>query len=121
MDLHAVYARGKSHAITIVAEGAPHNADALAQYFHAHQTRLGFDFRVCRLGHVQRGGAPGVFDRMLATRLGAGAIDALVAGHDGVLLGSIGGQVTRTPLAEAVHRKKPLDPTLLELAHAMAQ
>jgi 6-phosphofructokinase 1 len=121
MDLHAAYARGKSHAITIVAEGAPHNADALAQYFQAHRERLGFDFRVCRLGHVQRGGAPGVFDRILATRLGAAAVDTLDAGPDGVLLGWIGGQVVRTPLAEAVHRKKTLDPVLLELAHAMAQ
>jgi 6-phosphofructokinase 1 len=121
MNLHAAYARGKSHAITIVAEGARHNAQALASYFHAHQERLGFDFRVCQLGHVQRGGAPGVVDRMLATRLGAAAVEALDAGDHGVLLGSIGGQVARTPLAEAVHRKKPLDPTLLELAHALAQ
>jgi 6-phosphofructokinase 1 len=121
MDIHAAYERGKSHAITIVAEGAKYNAEALAQYFQAHQARLGFDLRVCRLGHVQRGGAPGVADRMLATRLGAAAVEHFDAGHDGVLLGIIDGKVTGTPLAEVIHRKRLLDTSLLELARALAQ
>jgi 6-phosphofructokinase 1 len=120
-EIRAAYERGKSHAITVVAEGAPYNAEALARYFALHQARLGFDLRVCRLGHVQRGGAPGVADRMLATRLGAGAVEQLAAGRDGILVGSIANVVTATPLAEVVNRRKPLDMRLLELAHVLAQ
>jgi 6-phosphofructokinase 1 len=120
-DIRAAYERGKSHAIVIVAEGAACNVEALARYFASHQARLGFDLRVCRLGHVQRGGAPGMADRMLGSRLGAAAVDYLDSGRDGVLLGSVGGQVIGTPLAEVVDRRKPLDTGLLELARALAQ
>jgi 6-phosphofructokinase len=58
---------------------------------------------------------------MLATRLGAAAVEHFDAGHDGILLGIIDGQVTGTPLAEVVRRKKPVDTSLLELARALAQ
>ena len=121
MAMREAYERGKTHAIVVVAEGARHNAEALAQYFKAHEARLGFELRVCKLGHVQRGGAPGVADRMLATRLGAAAIEHLDAGRDGVLLGIIDGKVAGTPLADVVDRKKPLDMSLLELARILAQ
>lgn len=120
-DLNAAYERGKSHAIVVVAEGAQHNAEALAEYFGHHKARLGFDLRICRLGHVQRGGAPGVADRMLATRLGAAAIAQIDAGRTGVLVGIIGGQVVATPLSEVVGRRKGLDPALLQLARVLAQ
>lgn len=120
-DLNAAYERGKSHAIVVVAEGAQHNAEALAEYFGHHKARLGFDLRICRLGHVQRGGAPGVADRMLATRLGAAAIAQVDAGRTGVLVGIVGGQVVATPLGEVVGRRKGLDPALLQLARVLAQ
>jgi 6-phosphofructokinase 1 len=120
-QIRSAYERGKSHAIAVVAEGARHNAEALAQYFKLHEARLGFDLRVCRLGHVQRGGAPGVVDRMLATRLGAAAVEQLAAHQAGVLLGSIDGKIAATPLAEVVQRRKALDMGLIELAHVLAQ
>lgn len=120
-ELRQAYARGKSHAIVVVAEGARLNAEALARYFKAHEARFGFDLRVCTLGHVQRGGAPGVADRMLATRLGAGAIEHHHAGRDGVLVGIIDGKVIGTPLAEVAGRLKPLDMSLLDLARILAQ
>ncbi len=121
VEMRQSYARGKSHAIVVVAEGAKLNADALAQYFKAHEARLGFELRVCKLGHVQRGGAPGVSDRMLATRLGAAAIEYLDAGRDGVLVGVIDGKVAGTPLADVADRLKPLDMSLLEMARILAQ
>lgn len=120
-DIHAAYERGKSHAIAIVAEGASCDADDLAQYFDEHHARLGFDLRVCKLGHVQRGGAPGMTDRMLATRLGARAVEELDAGRHGVLVGLLGGQVACTPLSDVVRRKDSPDKSLLELAHILAQ
>jgi 6-phosphofructokinase 1 len=121
VEIRDAYQRGKTHALVVVAEGAKHNADALAQYFMAHAAQLGFDMRVCKLGHVQRGGAPGVADRMLATRLGAAAVEHLEAQAHGVVVGMIGGQVVGTPLADVIGRIKPLDASLLKLAHALAR
>jgi 6-phosphofructokinase 1 len=83
--LTEAYERGKQHAIVVVAEGAKFNANALDEYFKEHRERLGFDLRVTILGHVQRGGAPQAYDRILASRLGAGAVDALARGEYGVL------------------------------------
>ena len=120
-EILAAHRRGKTHALVIVAEGASHDADALAQYFKSHESRLGFDMRVCKLGHVQRGGAPGVSDRMLATRLGAAAVEHLVRGEHGVLIGLVGGQIRATPLAEVSGRTKPLDLGLLQLAQTLAR
>ena len=114
------YARGKSHAIVIVAEGARHNAAALQRYFSEHAERLGFELRVSTLGHIQRGGAPRAFDRLSATLLGTAAVEQLQAQH-GMLMGIINGQVTATPLAEAVRATKPLDLRLLKLAQLLAE
>jgi 6-phosphofructokinase 1 len=115
-ELRLAAERGKSHAIVVVAEGARYNADRLADYFKAHEERLGFDLRVSRLGHIQRGGSPGVFDRLLATRLGAAALAHLVSGQHGVLVGMVNGKETSTPLAEVVHKTKPVDAQWFELA-----
>jgi len=114
------YGRGKRHAIVVVAEGAKYNAERLASYFDEHIQRLGFELRVTKLGHVQRGGAPGVFDRLLATRLGAAAVETLGAGEHGLLLGMMGGRVVTTPLEAVVGAIKPLDLGLLELAQLLA-
>ena len=117
--LRQAYDRGKAHAIVIVAEGARLNAEALSRYIMERKTETGFGLRVTTLGHVQRGGAPLAFDRLLATRLGAGAVEALGDGQHGVLVGSIGGHTVRTPLAEVVGRQKPIDPRLFELARLL--
>jgi 6-phosphofructokinase 1 len=114
------YARGKAHAIAVVAEGAVFNAHKLATYFQVHQERLGFDLRVITLGHIQRGGSPGAFDRILATRLGAGAVESLYHGSHGVLVGWQKGNVACTPLALAVERRRVPDLKLLQLAEILA-
>ncbi len=115
------YQRGKSHAIVIIAEGARQDADALAHYFTEHSERLGFELRVTKLGHVQRGGAPHVFDRLSATLLGTAAVEHLEAGRHGVLLGLIGGRVSAQPYADVLHTAKPLDPQLIQLAQLLAR
>lgn len=117
----AAYDRGKSHAIVVVAEGARYNADRLAEHFHAHRQRLGFELRIAKLGHIQRGGAPGVFDRLLASQLGAAAVDQLEKGEFGVTLGMIDGRIRATALSQVVGACKPLDRKLLALAHVLAQ
>jgi 6-phosphofructokinase 1 len=120
-ELREAYLRGKSHAIVVVAEGARNNADALARYFSEHAEHLGFDLRVTRLGHVQRGGSPCAFDRLIATSLGASAIERFNAGDHGVLLGIIGGKVAGTPLPEVTRNKPPPDIELLELSRILAK
>jgi 6-phosphofructokinase 1 len=117
--LRGAYERGKAHALVVVAEGAKYNADALVAYFKEHSARVGFDLRSTTLGHVQRGGAPTAYDRILATRLGAGAIAALANGEENVLVGMLKGAVTATPLADIVGVQKKIDPDLLLLARAL--
>jgi 6-phosphofructokinase 1 len=120
-ELRAAYARGKSHGLVVVAEGARNNADAIAHYFARPGHEHGYELRVTKLGHVQRGGAPGVFDRLLATRLGAAATEQLARGEHTVLVGLCKDEVIATPLAEVVANRKPLDLRLLELAQVLAQ
>jgi 6-phosphofructokinase 1 len=115
------YQRGKSHAIVIVAEGARHDADALARHFTEHAERLRFELRVTKLGHVQRGGAPCAFDRLSASLLGAAALERIQARQHGVLLGIVGGDLTASPLAEVAHVRKALDPQWLKLARMLAR
>lgn len=120
-ELCAAYERGKPHAIAVVAEGARHNATALTAFFHKHHSRIGFDLRTTTLGHVQRGGQPTAYDRLLATRLGAGAVATLARGDHGVLMGMLGGHLTATPLSDVAGRQKSLDPELIRLADVLAR
>jgi 6-phosphofructokinase 1 len=119
--LMGAYRRGKTHALGVVAEGARHGTAAVVRYFAEHRDRIGFDLRVTTLGHVVRGGVPTAVDRILATRLGAAAIERIAAGEDGVMMGVRRGLVVSTPLAEVAGRSRPIDVSLLELARALAQ
>src|SRR5574338_35674 len=100
--IRRAYERGKAHAMVVVAEGGKYNAETLVHYFNEHKERLGFQLRATQLGHVQRGGAPGAFDRILATRLGAAATRYLETGQHGVLLGLSKSEVIATPYSEVV-------------------
>ncbi len=115
------YERGKPHALIVVAEGARFNATRLAEYFREHNEELGFQLRVTILGHVQRGGTPGAFDRLLGTRLGAYAVEQIAADNYGVLVGQIKGEIVATPYDQVIGQPKPLDPRLLELANILAK
>jgi len=119
--IRASYQRGKSHAIIVVAEGATYAGDALKHYFAERKEELGFEIRTTTLGHVQRGGAPGAYDRLLGTRLGAAAVEALAEDQVGVLAGSLGGNIGTTPLADIAGKSKPLDPKLIKLANVLAK
>jgi 6-phosphofructokinase 1 len=118
--LRFAYERGKPHAIVVVAEGAHYNAEKLTAYFREHRERLGFELRDVKLGHVQRGGTPTAFDRLLATRLAAAATEYIAREEYGVLVGLIKDAIVATPLANINGRKKPLDPCLLKLATVLA-
>jgi 6-phosphofructokinase 1 len=119
--LRKAYERGKAHAIIVVAEGAEHDGEALVRYFREHTDRFGFEPRLTVLGHVQRGGTPTFADRILATRLGAAAVEQLATGNHGVLVGMVRDQIHTTPLAEVARSRKQLDTRMIELARVLAQ
>jgi ATP-dependent phosphofructokinase / diphosphate-dependent phosphofructokinase len=87
--------------------------EALAQQIEA---KTGFETRVTVLGHVQRGGTPTAYDRVLATRFGVAAMEAAIGGRFGVMVGLNGTEIVEVPLADAVSTPKLLDPALYETA-----
>jgi 6-phosphofructokinase 1 len=113
------YIRGKAHCIIVVAEGWKPGTQEIAQDLQDQKKDLGFSVRVTRLGHVQRGGTPSAFDRILATRLGAAAVRQLVDGESGQMVGWVKNAIALTPLEEAVAYQKELNKELYELAKIM--
>jgi 6-phosphofructokinase 1 len=111
--------RGKAMSILVVAEGE-HEGDAFV-VAEKVKARTGFEPRVTVLGHIQRGGPPTARDRILATKLGAYAIDVIAADKTDVMVGEVRGELVATPLSESVTRKKPLDPYLLRLIPVLAR
>ena len=94
--------RGKLHSVILVAEGA---ASGLA-VGEEIQKLLNMEVRVTILGHVQRGGTPTAFDRVLASRMGARAIDLLLDGESGCMVGFLKGEIAATPYAEVFAQSK---------------
>lgn len=106
------YMEGKSRSIIIVAEGV----GSAYNYGDAFAKIGGFETRITVLGHLQRGGSPTCFDRMLASRFGVAAVRRLINGAPGVMVGLHNTDIGYTPLEEVLGNKKTLDPHLLELA-----
>lgn len=119
--LKEAWARGKTNGLIVVAEGAEHDCNVLYGYLKSRADDVGFDLRMTILGHVQRGGIPTAFDRILATRLGSEAARQLIGGTHGVLTGWNKSKPTVTPYEEVVGVHKPLDLRLFELADILAQ
>lgn len=110
-------AKGKKYSIVVVAEGAG-SAVKLGEYILA---KTGLETRVSILGHIQRGGAPTVADRLLASRLAERAVRALLAGRSEIMIGYQNNECVEVPIAEAVGRKKDIDPELYRLADVLSQ
>jgi 6-phosphofructokinase 1 len=115
------YIRGKAHCIILVAEGWKPGARALHDCLKERREEIGFGVRLTVLGHVQRGGSPTAYERILATRLGAAAVRALLDGRSGVMVGMIMGSTGLTPLEEAVAFQKELNLELYGLSRMMEQ
>ncbi|MEL7561521.1 ATP-dependent 6-phosphofructokinase [Dehalogenimonas sp. 4OHTPN] len=113
------YDSGKSHCLIVAAEGSYWNAERILAHFRG-KPELGFSLRATILGHVQRGGAPTAFDRLLATRLGMAAVDQLTEGKSGILFGLACGEIKTIPLAEVKNHKKTLDLKILATAEQLA-
>jgi 6-phosphofructokinase 1 len=110
------YQRGHAHAVAVIAEGARYDADAFSKYLSVDPNYTKIETRVTKLGHVQRGGVPGVLDRLLASRLGVAACDCFARGEHGVLVGTMAGEVAVTALSTVVASKKVLDQELIRLS-----
>ena len=117
--LKDAYVRGKAHCIIIVAEGWKPGINALGAFLNEQKAELGFEVRTIVLGHIQRGGSPSAYDRILATRLGAGAVEALSEGDSGVMVGWVEGKIARTPLIEVIKPSMKVKPELLKLEQMM--
>ncbi len=105
--------RGKGSYIIVVAEGACEGgAERVAEDL---ERCAGIATRVCVLGHIQRGGSPTAQDRILATHLGAHAVDAARQGETGVMVGMINNTPTLVPLRQAWSTKNEIDPALLQI------
>ena len=118
LDIKRGFAKGKKSSIVIVAEGE--EAGGVFQIAQQVGERLRLDYRVCVLGHVQRGGCPSARDRILASKLGAAAVDALAEGKTGYIVGEMKGEIVLTPLKEAWEKRKELDHNLLRLIRLLA-
>jgi len=118
LDISRSFKKGKKSSIVIVAEGD----DAGGAFSIAQQVweRLGLEYRICVLGHVQRGGCPTARDRVLASKLGAAAVDALLEGKAGYMVGEFKGDITLTPLRETWEKRKDLDSNSLRLIKALS-
>jgi 6-phosphofructokinase 1 len=110
------YRRGKTHTLIVVAEGAGSAAEVAAA-IHAGTDQ---EVRISVLGHIQRGGSPSAMDRLLASRLGAHAVDLAAAGKSGLMVGLVGGRLTATELPAAFGQKAALDADLYRLAKEVA-
>lgn len=117
--LRAAYAAGKSHFICVAAEGCPIKAVDLAAELKSRDPA--FEIRLSVLGHVQRGGGPTIFDRLLGTRSAAAATQALLAGTSGVVAGLVRGRYDLIPSSSAVRDVSKVPPDLIELAATLAR
>ena len=108
------FRKSKNSSIVLVAEseltgGAMHYAERVKKEYPQ------YDVRVTILGHLQRGGSPSAYDRILASRLGAGAIDAILEGQRNVMIGIHNDEVVYVPFSEAIKKDKPLDKSLIKV------
>lgn len=114
-QLRARYQEGRDNAIIILAEGAG-NAHEIADTI---KDAIGFETRVTVLGHYQRGGAPTVFDRLLASRLGKKAVELLVSGQQGLMVGLSCNTIVATPLEDVIKGEKRPQDEVLRLAEVL--
>src|SRR5574344_2115097 len=108
------FRKSKNSSIVLVAEsektgGAMHYADRVKKEYPE------YDVRVVILGHVQRGGSPSAYDRILASRLGAASIEALMDGQRNVMVGIENDKVVLVPFSKAIKNDKPVDPELIKV------
>lgn len=117
--VESAYLRGKTHAFIINAEGSGHKTEELAKALE--DMDVGFQTRVTILGHIQRGGSPTAYDRLLASRMGVKAVDALMAGMSGVMTGLQGRGIDYIPLEDVIAGKREVNMEYYEMVGLLAR
>jgi 6-phosphofructokinase 1 len=113
-------ASGKSSSIVVVAEGEKLGKTVfqLKDYIEEHLPE--YDIRVSVLGHMQRGGSPSCFDRVLASRLGVKAVESLLEGKSNFMVGLLADKIELTPLQQAIKGHSAIDRELLRVSDIMS-
>ncbi|MCE5322192.1 6-phosphofructokinase [bacterium] len=119
-EVRSAFLRGKPHFIIVAAEGASTPEKSITALLTEYVTESGHDARSTVLGHVQRGGSPTCYDRLLGTRLGAAAVDSLIAGNTGVMVGVTGNNMVTTDLGAVLSTRPELSLEALKLAEPLA-
>ncbi|HQK25468.1 MAG TPA: 6-phosphofructokinase [Synergistaceae bacterium] len=114
--LHYGRKRGKTHSLIVLAEGVMPAHELAAKL----QDTGGYDARITVIGHIQRGGGPTAADAVLASRMGAHAVEALLAGERGIMVGSVDNAMVTSPLPTAWESKKALPQALLRLVDTLS-
>ncbi len=119
-DLADAYVRGKTHAIGVIAEGASYKTTELADYLNK-SNEVGFEIRLTILGHVQRGGSPTAFDRLLATRMGVTAVERLLEGASGKMVALVGRDMELLELEEVTSKTRNITDTYYDMAYVLSR
>ena len=109
-------ASGKSSSIVVIAEGDKIGKNAFELKDYVEENMPEYDVRVSILGHMQRGGAPSCFDRVLASRLGVKAVESLLEGKSNYMAGLLKDEIVLTPLEQAVKGKSQVDKELIRVS-----
>lgn len=121
-DIHLLYQRVENQGTnkrTIIVIGEGDDAGNASQLAAIMQERYGIAAKVTVLGHIQRGGPPTVRDRVLASRLGVAAVEALLDGYSNVMVGEVHNAIAYTPLQQTWERRKPIPDYLTALADVL--
>lgn len=111
---------GKSSSIVVIAEGDKIGKNVFELKDYVESNLPEYDVRVSVLGHMQRGGAPSCFDRVLASRLGVKAVESLIEGKSNFMVGILGDKITLTPLEQAIKGHSEIDRELLRVSEIMS-
>jgi 6-phosphofructokinase 1 len=119
-SLHRSRKSGKTSSIVVVAEGDKIGKNIFELKDYVDQNMEGYDVRVSVLGHMQRGGPPSCFDRVLASRMGVKAVESLLEGKTNYMVGLINGEMELTPLERAIKGKTKINLELLRVSDIMS-
>jgi 6-phosphofructokinase 1 len=111
---------GKTSSIVVVAEGDKIGKNIFELKDYVDENMEGYDVRVSVLGHMQRGGAPSCFDRVLASRMGVKAVEALLDGQSNFMVGLLNNKMELTPLDNAIKGKTKINLELLRVSDIMS-
>ncbi|MGB0479403.1 MAG: 6-phosphofructokinase [Flavobacteriaceae bacterium] len=111
---------GKSSSIVVVAEGDKTGKNVFELRDYVEENLEGYDVRVSVLGHMQRGGSPSCFDRVLASRMGVKAVETLIEGKNNVMVGTINNKIELYPIDKAVKGHSKIDEELLRVSDIMS-